>query len=160
MGKFNYLPEKPLLIAGFGNILISDEGAGVLVIQELKKLDMPNNITLLDGGTMGIDFISFLNKYSQVIIIDCLKTFPNEGNVIQFTLDQVKVNDNNNISIHGIDLNTVINLMCSLNMKIPEILIYGIKPYNLNYGIGVSDNVLKSINQITRQIDSFIKINC
>ena len=64
--------KRPIstLILGIGNILLSDEGVGVRVIEHLKEHPLPKTVELVDGGTAGADLIDTLSDRQHVIIID------------------------------------------------------------------------------------------
>jgi len=55
----NNIPSPKLTILGVGNELLSDEGVGVYVIKELKKIDLPPEIDIIEGGTEGFGLINF-----------------------------------------------------------------------------------------------------
>jgi len=59
-----------LLILGLGNLLLQDEGIGVHAIRTLEKLDWPDGVDLLDGGTGGFHLLSILDDYPVFIMID------------------------------------------------------------------------------------------
>lgn len=40
-----------IVIAGCGNPLFADDGFGIAIAEELKKIPLPENITVLDTGT-------------------------------------------------------------------------------------------------------------
>ncbi len=62
-----------ILIVGIGNLLCRDEGIGVHVIQEMKKMELPGHIELLDIGTSTMDLISYLEGVKKLIVIDAMK---------------------------------------------------------------------------------------
>ena len=46
------------LVLGIGNVLMNDDAAGVRVVQALaEKFVFPEEVTLLDGGTLGLDLL-------------------------------------------------------------------------------------------------------
>ena len=45
--------SNSFLILGVGNYLMGDEGVGVHLIQEMDKIDLPEYVDILDGGTGG-----------------------------------------------------------------------------------------------------------
>ncbi|MDH4127928.1 MAG: hydrogenase maturation protease [Spirochaetota bacterium] len=157
---FHYDPNKTILIAGFGNPLLGDDGAGIEAVRKLSKLHLPENVVLQDCGTMGIDVIPLLEQYSQVIIIDCIKTKGVESDFIEFCLDEVNISKNENpISVHNINLNDALTLMNALKIKIPNILIYGILPNKTDLNIGISDKTMNSVNLITNKISTLLSQN-
>ncbi|HVP37397.1 MAG TPA: hydrogenase maturation protease, partial [Terriglobales bacterium] len=63
---------KKILVVGIGNLLLTDEGVGVHVIQELSKLKLPEGVELADIGTASFDLLTFMEGKDKVIIIDAL----------------------------------------------------------------------------------------
>ena len=58
-----------IAIVGIGNILLSDDGVGVYAVNELKRsYDLPDNVDLIDGGTMGLDLLPFIEGKDRVIL--------------------------------------------------------------------------------------------
>lgn len=58
------------LVLGLGNVLLNDEGIGVRVVEEMAKIQLPDNVDTLDGGTGGFVLLSLFQDYSTIIIID------------------------------------------------------------------------------------------
>jgi hydrogenase maturation protease len=59
------------LILGIGNTLLSDEGAGIHILNKLQS-DYPDlqNITFIDGGTLSFTLATYLQDCSDVIVLD------------------------------------------------------------------------------------------
>ena len=59
---------------GLGNLLLGDEGAGIHVINRLKKIKLPLNVEVIDGGTTGFELISIFNNHKKdtFLIIDAI----------------------------------------------------------------------------------------
>lgn len=62
--------NKNILVLGIGNLLMGDEGIGVHTIKALEDITLPKNIVLLDGGTGGFHLLEYLQKYSQIVMVD------------------------------------------------------------------------------------------
>jgi len=58
------------LILGLGNILLNDEGIGIHAVNQMIKMDWPEGVDLLDGGTGGFSLLSVFQTYDTIIIID------------------------------------------------------------------------------------------
>ncbi len=145
--------SKPLLIVGFGNLLQQDDGAGVLVVQKLRELDLPENFRVVEGGVMGVDTISLFENYSQVILVDCVKASNSDEQFLEFQLDDVALKSNDfRFSLHELNLNTVLTLMETLKIKIPKILFLGIQPENCEFGFEVSKNVKIAVDKVVSRI--------
>jgi coenzyme F420 hydrogenase subunit delta len=62
-----------IVIAGCGNPLFADDGFGPAVAEELKKLSLPDNVTIIDAGLGGPHFIFTLldpEVTKKLIIVD------------------------------------------------------------------------------------------
>jgi len=58
-----------VLILGLGNRLMSDDAAGVLVIERLAEMD-PAGARVLDGGTLGMALLPEIQASNGVIAVD------------------------------------------------------------------------------------------
>ena len=61
---------KHILILGVGNILFTDEGIGVRALEWLQEhYAFPENVTLVDGGTLGMGLMDALLKCDYVYVL-------------------------------------------------------------------------------------------
>ncbi len=62
-------------ILGIGNILLGDEGVGVHTVNELKKMDLPSGVEVIDGSTAGFRLFPIFEAYkdARFIIIDSIR---------------------------------------------------------------------------------------
>jgi len=64
---------KRILVLGIGNILWADEGFGVRVVEKFhRRYAVPENVTVLDGGTQGLYLVHFLEEADCVLIFDAI----------------------------------------------------------------------------------------
>ena len=62
-----------IVVAGCGNPLYADDGFGPAVVESLKDLELPENVTVVDAGLGGPHFVfTLLNPESTktLIIVD------------------------------------------------------------------------------------------
>ncbi|THK33745.1 HyaD/HybD family hydrogenase maturation endopeptidase [Ensifer sp. MPMI2T] len=66
--------QKPrILVLGIGNILWADEGFGVRAVEHFHKAyEVPDNVTILDGGTQGLYLVQFVNEHDRLIVFDAI----------------------------------------------------------------------------------------
>ena len=70
MGK----DPKKILVLGIGNLLLRDEGVGIHVVQELNfRYRFSENVTLVDGGTLGSRLIGVMSDCDELIVVDAVK---------------------------------------------------------------------------------------
>lgn len=73
--------KDKILVLGLGNVLLNDEGIGVRVVNEMEKLDLPENVDVLDGGTGGFVLLSLFQEYQTMIIIDATLNNEKPGSI-------------------------------------------------------------------------------
>ncbi|MFA6403348.1 MAG: hydrogenase maturation protease [Salinivirgaceae bacterium] len=69
------------LILGLGNILMGNEGIGVMAIEFMQKKPFPENVVLLDGGTGGFHLLHLFNDFQRFIMIDATINSGNVGEI-------------------------------------------------------------------------------
>jgi len=62
--------KDKILVLGIGNYLMGHEGVGVHSIHALSKIELPENVDIMDGGTGSFDLMPILSQYPLVIFID------------------------------------------------------------------------------------------
>jgi coenzyme F420 hydrogenase subunit delta len=77
---------REIVIAGCGNPLFGDDGFGPAVVEELQKLQLPDNVKVIDAGLGAPHFLFTLMEDAEVpvrklIIIDIADFGANPGDV-------------------------------------------------------------------------------
>lgn len=144
-----------ILIAGIGDLLRRDDGFGPTVIKKLEKLELPDNIVVKDYGTASLDLIFELEDFDEAIIVDVLDFDGKVGEVRivkpkSEKLSKEEVVELTNMSLHEIELQKMIDLACSLNVLPKKLLIVGCKPKDLDFGLGLSEEVEKAVKRTVK----------
>jgi len=58
------------LVLGIGNLLMGDEGVGVLAARALAGAELGDDVTVLDGGTGGFHLLSCFDGIDRLILVD------------------------------------------------------------------------------------------
>jgi len=65
--------QDRILVLGIGNILWADEGFGVRVVEEFhRRYAVPDNVTILDGGTQGLYLVNYVEDADSLIVFDAI----------------------------------------------------------------------------------------
>lgn len=138
-----------ILILGVGSILMMDEGIGVRAIEELEsRYKFPENVELLDGGTSGIELISYFSGKDYLIIIDAIKGGTEPGTVLKVEGEDVQAKFRTRISPHQIGISDLL-AAASLTGEVPkQLVLYGIEPKTIKMGIGFSDEVRAGFDRL------------
>jgi len=137
-----------IVILGIGNLLLSDEGVGVHVANELMEMDLPEGVSVVEGGTDGFRLLNIITEADRLIVIDSVKGGAAPGSIYRFHLDDIKNCPTGfKTSVHQIGILEVIN-MSGLIGKTPLTTVIGIEPLSLDMGMELSPEIREKIPRI------------
>lgn len=124
--------KKQNLIIGFGNILLTDDGIGIHILNKLKEEENLKENQFLDLGTSSMDIGYYLNDdIARVVIIDCIRSdYDEPGTLFKMGLDDLVSKKKENFSLHQLKLIDSIKL-ASIDSDFPDTLILGIVPKDI-----------------------------
>jgi hydrogenase maturation protease len=127
------MPEKDkrILILGVGNILFTDEGFGVRVAEELEqKYEFSDNVTVLDGGTLGLKLMGPIMESDYLIIVDIVLNDGRAGEIFRLLGEDLNKACAFKNSLHQTDLLDTL-AQCSIIGNVPDdVVLFGIEPVN------------------------------
>ena len=63
-----------MLVAGFGNLLLGDDGFGVRVLERLGTKPLPSGVELLEVGTGGLNLVlTLMGGFSDLVVVDAVR---------------------------------------------------------------------------------------
>ena len=120
-----------VMIMGVGNILLSDEGFGIRVVEALQqRYDFPDNVSVIDGGVLGINLMGVIAEADQLIVVDVIRNKGNPGDLYRIDEKDVPERIRAKNSLHQIDFLESLTLCQALD-KVPETVIVGIEPQDI-----------------------------
>ncbi len=143
--------EALVVVVGVGNTLFKDEGIGVHIIHELEKLGLPEGVKVFDGGTSGLSLIDLMKETPRVIFLDAAEMGRKPGTVMRFTPEEVKMASDGNFSLHEAGLPEVFLLASFLGVS-PDVIIFGIQPKEIGWGIGLSQELRREVPEIVKVV--------
>jgi len=149
-------------IIGIGNPIRSDDGIGIILINELiKRKKEFKNLDFIDGGTGGFNLLHDLSKYEKILIIDAVNMEKNPFESEFFNIENIKNNKDIylNISTHNEDFLEIIKLSEKLDEKPDKIYVFAVQPKNLDYNGKLSKELLENIDNYVRELIEKIKEN-
>jgi hydrogenase maturation protease len=121
-----------ITILGVGNILFSDEGFGVRVIESLKGLyEFSDNVTIIDGGVLGLNLLGILAETDQLIVVDAVRNKTRAGTFIRLEGEEIPARIRAKNSLHQVDFLEALTLCQALD-KVPQTVILGVEPQDID----------------------------
>ncbi len=131
-----------LLVMGIGNLLLTDDGVGVLAAQKLMEEEFPENVTVMDGGTFTQDIFYLFEGYDTVLILDIVHANGEPGTIYRLSESDLVDNEKQRLSIHDIDLIDSVNMAELLLGKRPNLQVLGMEPADYTtWNVGLSPKV-------------------
>ncbi|MFA5139907.1 MAG: hydrogenase maturation protease [Elusimicrobiota bacterium] len=138
--------DSRTVVAGLGNPLMGDDGAGIAVLKELQKRPLPGNTVLLDAGTDGLKLASFLSPSDKAILVDAVRMGKPAGSVHVFRPEQADLRPcESSLSGHSLGLSDTLKLL-ALTGGTQDITIVGIEPERIASWMGLSPVVEASVS--------------
>jgi hydrogenase maturation protease len=133
-------------LLGIGNILMNDDAAGVLVVQALaEKYTFSQELVVLDGGTLGLDILPFLEGIDRLLVVDAVETGEPVGTIIRMTGDDIPLALATKVSPHQMGLKDLL-LVADLQGYAPaEMVLWGVQPGSIEMDIELSPEVAKAV---------------
>ena len=111
------------LVLGLGNPILSDDGVGFRVVQELKARFSKPNLTLVESSASGLNLLDLITGYDKLIIVDAIKTEGGEaGKIYRLGAENLGA-VRHSASPHDINLATTLELGRKLGAVLPQQII-------------------------------------
>ena len=124
--------SEHVMILGVGNILLSDEGFGIRVVEALEqRYDFPETVSVVDGGVLGINLMGVISAADQLIVVDVIRNKGNPGDLYRIDGEAIPERIRAKNSLHQIDFLEALTLCQALD-KVPETVIVGVEPQDIN----------------------------
>ncbi len=140
-----------VLVLGLGNYLMGDEGIGVQVIQEMSRMQMPDYVDLLDGGTGGFLLLSCFEAYEKIIFIDATMDGRPEG-YVKLIRPRFASDFPSALSVHDVGLKDMIEAVYLMEhppeMNLFTVSIRQISPMSLELSDGVGEAIPEVISRV------------
>lgn len=147
MGLKDSIRNNKILLLGIGNVLLTDEGAGVHTVNRMKDTGLPGHVETVDGGTGGPGLAYLLGDASKLVIVDCLDAGAEPGSIFRISPDDILDNKESKISFHELGLAEILTMAQWLG-RLPETVIIGIQPQTIDWGFGLSPVVEQKMPDI------------
>jgi hydrogenase maturation protease len=151
-----------MLIAGVGNIFLSDDGFGVEVATRLAAIDLPDWVTVADYGISGMHLAyDVAEGYETTVLVDATPRGQEPGTVYLMELDTAKPSaaapsqPDRGIPLldgHGMQPDVVLGMLSMLGAEAGRMLLVGCEPASTEEGIGLSAPVGAAVDEAVRII--------
>lgn len=145
-----------VLVAGIGNIFLSDDGFGVAVAQRLAGDSMPDHVTVMDAGIRGVHLAyELLNDYELAILVDTMPLGEPPG-TLRLVEPDLAVVDPAPPDAHRMDPQAVFAYLSTLGGTGARVMLIGCQPMDVMEGIGLSPPVEAAVDKAAQLVRELI----
>jgi len=141
--------DPHIMVLGVGNLLFTDEGLGIHVIERLQEeYEFPEHVSVEDGGVLGIHLLGVISDADHLIVVDAIRNGGEPGTLYRLAGDDIPKRVRAKNSLHQVDLLEALTLCQALD-KVPETVIVGVEPEDIeSLGIQPTPRIQGKIREL------------
>ncbi|GBC79416.1 Hydrogenase 2 maturation protease [bacterium HR09] len=143
-----------VLVVGFGNPLMGDDGVGLLVIELLKELGVAPHVRLAEGGTDATVLAGLWQGEERVVLVDALVRGSPPGTIHRLSAEEVLQLPQPHRGVHALSLPECLRwvLLAKPELAKATVVLFGVEPRQLEPGQGLTPEVKAAAQQLARQL--------
>lgn len=132
--------RAPVLVIGFGNILLGDEGVGVRALDELqRRYHLPQGVECIDGGASSIDLYDRLLGRDRILIADAIVADAPPGTLMVLQDDEIPAGFGRRLSPHQMTLSDTLGLLKATGGMPRHLTLVGLVIDAVSPGMGLGE---------------------
>ena len=141
------------LVLGVGNLLMADEGVGIWTIMQLQEeYELPAEVEVLDGGTLGMDLLYYLEGVRNLLIIDAVETGEEPGTIIRLEDEAVPACLSVKMSPPQVGVPDMLFAAKLRDLYPPNLVLLGVQPEVLDMSLEMSPCVAVQTDPLVKMI--------
>jgi hydrogenase maturation protease len=144
----NDLASSDTIVVGVGNTILSDDGVGVHAARLLQRDPRVSaGVTILDGGTLGLELIPYLSGASRLLLLDAVDTGEKPGTAFCLAGDQLR-NLPGGTNVHQLGVSDLLATLPLVSDTLREVILLGIQPASTDWGTELTPAVQAALGQL------------
>jgi hydrogenase maturation protease len=145
-------PANAVLVLGIGNVLWADEGFGVRAVEALHAgWELPETVTLLDGGTQGLNLLGPVCDAHSVLVFDAIDFGLTPGTLRVLRDREVPAWAPTKMSLHQASFQELLSIADLQGRFPPRLSLVGVQPERLaDFGGSLSESVRLRLDEAVR----------
>lgn len=151
-----------MLVAGVGNIFLSDDAFGVEVIRALGDGPAPAGVKIVDFGIRGVHLAyELLDGYDVLVLVDAAPRGETPGTVSLVEVEQAAIADASAevaggerpmVDAHGLEPGAILQMLGSLGGQVETVLVVACEPQSVEEGLGLSPAVAAAVPEAVQLV--------
>jgi hydrogenase maturation protease len=135
-----------ILVAGIGNIFLSDDGFGPEVMRHVARRAPDADVHAVDYGIRGMHLAyDLLEEWRALVLVDALPNRGTPGTLHVFEADHETHPPTAGLEAHSVDPAAVFATLTALGGTAPRTIVVGCEVENVDEGMGLSEPVAAAV---------------
>ena len=141
-------PGEQVVVVGVGNVIHSDDGAGIHALRKLEHdARLPDGVLLVDGGTRGIDLLACLHHASHLLLLDAVDAGEPAGSLVRLEKgDLFKLRGA--ASVHQLGIADLLTALSLVSSRFPETVLLGLQSASTDWGTELTPTVDAALDEL------------
>jgi hydrogenase maturation protease len=145
--------KNKILVLGIGNLVMSDDGVGVKVVQRLQsEYRFAEGVEIMDGGTLGLDLLPKLEGVDRLIVVDAVETGEKPGTCVRLTGQELPIALETKVSPHQMGLKDLLSVAELLGHSPREMVLIGVQPGSIEMDTELTPEVEAKVDELLNNI--------
>ena len=135
-------------------MLCGDDGLGIVVIDQLlRDFEIPDRVSVIDGGTLGLNLLPLLQQCDAAIFVDAIRSSgAAAGTLIRAEGDEVLPVVRQHLSVHQIGVADLLDSARLTGSYPSELVLLGLVPASFELGVGLSPALREGLPQLLEAV--------
>ncbi|HJZ02820.1 MAG TPA: hydrogenase maturation protease [Streptosporangiaceae bacterium] len=146
-----------ILVAGVGNVFLSDDAFGVEVVRLLVERPQPPGVQIRDYGIRGVHLVyELLDGCDLFVLVDAAPRGEVPGTVSVLEVELPSPEAQPVIDAHSLTPDAIFGLLSSLGGHSGRNLVVACEPAEVDAGMGLSDPVQEALPHAVRAVEEIL----
>jgi hydrogenase maturation protease len=137
-----------MVVVGIGNTIRSDDGFGVRAMQQLARDPrVPPGVEFLDGGTLGIELLTYVSDSTHLLLLDAVDRGQSPGTPFRMANDELRGLPCA-ASVHQVGLADLLATLPLVSTAPRETVLLGAQPLSTEWGTQLSAPVEAALDLV------------
>ena len=125
------MPYEKVALIGIGNIMFHDEGLGAYLVKYIEEnYEIPENLTVVEGGTLGFTLMTYYQEYDKIIVVGTGSHDGEVGTISSESAEEVMAKSPIKKTANEVEITMMIEI-CSFHEDMGEVQLVTMVPYDI-----------------------------
>ena len=134
------------VVLGLGNILHRDDGVGPQAIKRLRgDPRIPPDVSLIEGGTLGLELLSYVWDCSRLVVIDAVDVGEPPGTIVRMSGEELNSLPGKS-SVHQLGVSDLLVALRVLGQHQPTVVLVGLQSADTSWSTELSPPIAAAMD--------------